>query len=80
MIDATANPYKFNAGVLEALTSAANVQGKDEFQLQAELHQLTGQPVHGALCDLDKKPVHLRPAIDKGEIKGEILKIIGLQG
>jgi len=79
VIDATANPFKFNSGVLQALAGAENIQGKDEFQLLADLSQLTGQPVHRGLRDLDRKPAHLRPAIGKEDLRREILAIIGLE-
>ena len=78
IIDATANPYKFNQAVLEAIAGEEAVTGKDEFSVLQELHRITGMPIHRALKDLDKRPVVYNRVIEKSGIKQAIRDILGI--
>jgi len=78
VIDATANPYKFNQAVLEAVSGEAQTEGKDDFSLLEDLNQVSGTPIHRALKDLDKKPVLHRAVVEKNSLREEIKKILGL--
>lgn len=55
ILTATANPYKFNASVLKAISAGKNYV--EEFAMVEELHQLTKLPVHRALDNLQNKGV-----------------------
>ena len=57
IIDATANPYKFNRAVMESLKGIEAVEEKEEFAILEELAACSGQPVHPGLAGLDKRPV-----------------------
>ena len=76
IITATANPYKFNAAVLNALTTEGGI--KDEFEMVKELNSLTNMPVHNALKELDIKPVLHNIVVETNQlldITEKILKI-----
>ncbi|MGI6684550.1 MAG: threonine synthase [Bacillota bacterium] len=76
MIDATANPYKFNKAVLEAIAGTEAVKDKDEFMILEELNRVTGMPIHRALKDLDKKQVVYHKVIEKDEIREAVKEIL----
>ncbi len=57
IVDATANPYKFNTSVYEALKGKDALSGKGEFQLLDEFSEYSQMPVHPGLKDLDKKEI-----------------------
>ncbi len=57
VIGSTANPYKFNSSVLEALKGKEALEGKDEFVLLEELRKITGQEIHPGLKNLEEKKV-----------------------
>lgn len=76
IIDATANPYKFNKSVFEALKGSKELEDKEEFQILEELSQLTGMPVHPGLKDLDKKEVRHKRVAEVNEIEDIIKDII----
>lgn len=74
--DATANPYKFNKSVYEALKGAEEIENKDEFQILEELSDFTGMPVHPGLKDLDKKEIKHSKVVEISELKDVIKEII----
>lgn len=76
VIDATANPFKFNRSVLEAIKGKEAVAGKDGFTTLQELSQVSGMEVHPGLRGLDKKPVLHDRVCDRDKIKEEILDIL----
>jgi len=78
VLDATASPFKFNASVLEAIKGPAVVREKDEFQILHELERTTGQPIHLALQDLDKRAVLHDRICEKTGIKREVEEILGV--
>lgn len=57
VIDATANPYKFNSSVYAALKGTKELEGMDEFEILQALTDYSGQEIHPALKDLDKKEI-----------------------
>lgn len=73
IIDATANPYKFNKSVLEAIGGTELVENKDEFFILDELNRVSGMPIHPALKDLDKKRVVHNIVIEKDQV-GQTVK------
>ncbi|HEX3030955.1 MAG TPA: threonine synthase [Bacillota bacterium] len=79
VVEATANPYKFNSSVLEAISGEGALQHKDEFQILEELRQVTGMPIHPGLSGLDEKPVRHSQVCDKNEIKGVVSQILKLK-
>lgn len=76
VIEATANPYKFNTAVLEAIKGHTALANKDEFAILAELQQVTGMPIHPGLRDLDKKPVHHEQVSEKDQLRAVVLDIL----
>ncbi len=79
IVEATANPYKFNSSVLEAIQGAGALQGRDEFQILEELHRVTGMEIHPGLKDLDKKPVRHNRVCAKTEIRDVVAGILNLK-
>lgn len=87
VLGATANPFKFNASVLEALQGNWEPGAKGigdgegagtpgEFQVLEELQRLTGLDIHRGLRDLDQKPVRHRRVCQKAEIREVIKEIV----
>lgn len=70
----TASPYKFPAAVLEGL--GAEAQG-DEFDVMAQLHDLTGVPVPPNLADLRQREVLHRDVIDREDMLSYVLEKAG---
>lgn len=76
ILTATANPYKFNASVLKAISNGKTYV--DEFAMVEELHHLTKLPVHRALDNLQNKAVlHVEVTIPQSlqDVVENILKI-----
>lgn len=78
IIDATANPYKFNRAVLQSIGGEKAIKGLDEFAILQELNKLTRVPIHGALQNLDKKKVFYDKVIEKEEIKSAVKELLQL--
>lgn len=78
VVTATANPYKFNTSVLEAIAGSQALAGKDEFAVLEELQRVTGMPVHPGLQGLDKKPVRHKRVCSKEQIRETVQKILQL--
>lgn len=78
IIDATANPYKFNKAVLEAIGGKEQVENKDEFSIVEELNRISGMPIHRALKDLDKKKIVHSIIIEKDKLGETVKDILGL--
>ena len=79
IVDATANPYKFNKAVLEAIAGTEASEGKDEFAVLQELHRRSGMPIHRALKDLDQKKVKYKKVIEKDEIRDTVKEILDIK-
>ncbi len=75
VIDATANPYKFNRSVYAALKDKEDISGMDEFEILQTLSDYSGQAIHPALKDLDKKEVRHKMVAQVNQIE-EIIKNI----
>lgn len=67
VIASTANPYKFNKAVLEAITGK-NIDKTDEFSLIDELSRLTGLEVPKELATLNEKQVRFNKTFEKNEL------------
>jgi threonine synthase len=78
VICATANPYKFNKAVLEAVQGPGAVKDQDEYKMLVDLHRVTGMSIHRAVKDLDKKPILHKSVIEKDALRDEIIKILGI--
>ncbi len=74
----TANPYKFNSSVLEALKGKEEVLNKDEFEILEELEEYTGMEIHPGLKDLDSKQVKHNQSCKKENIREQIKKILSI--
>jgi threonine synthase len=76
VIDATANPYKFNKAVLEAI-AGTEVVSKDEFSLIEKLHHVSGMEIHRGLSGLNSKKVLHRRVVERDELRNVIKEILG---
>jgi len=79
VVTSTANPYKFNSAVLEAIKGKEVLYGKDEFQILDELHLLTGMEIHPGLKDLDKRQVLHELVCEKNQIRVIVDEILQLK-
>lgn len=73
IIDSTANPYKFNKSVLEAISGKEAVENKTEFVILEELEELTKMEIHRGLKNLDKMQVLHKTVADTEELP-ELIK------
>ncbi|UNC92349.1 threonine synthase [Candidatus Contubernalis alkaliaceticus] len=78
VIGSTANPYKFNSSVLEALKGKEALTGKNEFILLEELKRISGQEIHPGLKNLDNKKVNHTISGEVKDIKRIIKAILGI--
>lgn len=69
----TASPYKFNAGVAQAVLGTDNTAGLSEFALLDRLSRYTGLPVPPALAKLKDQPVRHNLIIGCEEMKQAVL-------
>lgn len=76
VVDATANPFKFNTSVLRAIAGEAALAGLDEFAILEKLSGVTGMELHPGLRGLDKKPVLHTAVSEKENLREEIEKIL----
>lgn len=79
VVTSTANPYKFNAAVVEAIKGKEVLYGKDEFQILDELHRLTGMEIHPGLKDLDRREVRHELVCEKNQIRVVVDEILRLK-
>jgi threonine synthase len=77
VIDATANPYKFNKAVLEAIAGPDVVSG-NEFALVEKLHQVSGMEIHRGLSGLKSKKVLHRRVVERDGLRDVIKEILNL--
>ncbi|MEG0874904.1 MAG: threonine synthase [Clostridiales bacterium] len=80
VVASTANPYKFNKAVYDAINQKGSADDMDEFTVSQELKKQTGVEIHRGLQDLDKKEVLHNIAIDRGEMLTTVAKVLGLMG
>ncbi len=78
VIDSTANPYKFNKAVYEAIKGAGAGADMDEFAISEALERETGVPIHRGLLNLDKKEVLHNTVIDRGEMLITVARILDM--
>ena len=71
VIASTANPYKFNKSVLEALDKNQNFDDKDEFELLDMLCVKSGLKIPASLESLKNKDVRFATVCDKELMKDE---------
>ncbi|WMJ24444.1 threonine synthase [Paludicola sp. MB14-C6] len=75
IIASTANPYKFTASVLSAVSSEVC---EDEYEQVAELNRISGLEVPQALANLKQCKVRFEGSIEKQDIKAEVTKVLHL--
>lgn len=76
VIASTANPYKFNVAVYEALREGDALSTLDEFAVSQALSAYTGTVPHRAVCDLEQQPVRHRTVINKEDMAGTVTEIL----
>lgn len=75
VIASTANPYKFPASVLRAISGNAP---EDDFECVDVLQQVTHTQIPGPLAGLKEKPVRFSSVCDKDNMKESVLAILGI--
>ncbi len=78
VVDSTANPYKFNKAVYEAINQAGSSDNMDEFAISAALERQTGVAIHRGLLDLDKKEVLHKKVVKKENMQSAVAEILGV--
>ena len=68
VIASTANPYKFNKSVLEAL-STENLEAYDEFELLDKLSKISGIKIPDSLSKLKEKEIRFTASCNKNDMK-----------
>lgn len=76
IIASTANPYKFNASVLDALGGYDN--NLDEFEMVDKLNKITNLEVPKSLLELKNKEIRFSKSINKEDMKEFVLSTLGL--
>lgn len=76
VIASTANPYKFSASVLSALSN--DINAKDEFSMVNELHALTKEPVPQQLLKLKDKAVRFTESSEKENMDKVVFKMLNI--
>jgi threonine synthase len=75
IIASTANPYKFNKSVLEALTDE-ELDGCDEFELLNKLSETSGMQIPSSLSTLKEKDVRFTAVCDKNNMKSTVSEFL----
>ena len=75
IIASTANPYKFNKSVLEALTDE-ELGGYDEFELLNKLSEISGIEIPASLSTLKEKDVRFTSVCDKDNMKSTVSEFL----
>lgn len=75
IIASTANPYKFTANVLSAVS---NETAGDEYSQIDKLYEISALPVPKELSELKEKKVRFDKSIEKSDIKAEVLRLLNL--
>ena len=76
VIASTANPYKFNKSVLEALIKGASLDDKDEFELLDMLCKESKLEIPASLSSLKTKEIRFNTVCDKENMKAETSKFL----
>jgi len=77
IIASTASPFKFNKSVAQAILSAEDIEGKNEFELLDELSQKTSVPIPKSLKELRNKEIKHDKVCEKSEMKQQVEKALG---
>lgn len=78
IIASTANPYKFNTSVLEALKGKEALINKNEFEILDEIKELTGIDIHPGLKNLNRKKVRHKWTCSTEKVKEKVKEILSL--
>ncbi len=65
VIASTANPYKFNASVIDAISGDGASDGKDEFELLDMLNNISGLEIPASLANLKSMDVRFTDVCEK---------------
>lgn len=76
VIASTANPYKFSADVLEAVTGERS--SGSEFSVVSELSVATNEPVPPQLANLSEKAVRFDGVCERSQMVDEVYKMLGI--
>lgn len=73
VVASTANPFKFNKAVAEAILPMGKADGKDEFELLAILAEQTGLRIPEGLRGLEKRPIRHQRLVKPDEMPSAVL-------
>ena len=76
VIASTANPFKFNESVINAIAGEGACDGLDEFQLLDKLSDLAKMEIPASLGELKTKEVRFKTVCDKEDMKDETNKFL----
>lgn len=76
VIASTANPYKFSASVLSALTD--DIKAKDEFSMVGELFEMTKEPIPPQLSMLKDKAIRFFDVAEKENMEKVVFKMLNI--
>lgn len=74
VIVSTASPYKFTRSVMDAI--GVNTEGKTDFELVDELHEISGVEIPKAIEEIRTAPVLHNRICDKTEMKETVEKLL----
>lgn len=76
VIASTANPYKFSASVLSAVSD--NIKADNEFDMVEELFEKSGEPVPPQLATLKGKSPRFTKVCNKADMKQVVFDMLGI--
>ena len=76
VIASTANPYKFSASVLSAITD--DIKSEDEFSMVEELFEKSKEPVPPQLATLKGKAPRFTRVSDKEDMAQVVFDMLGI--
>ena len=76
VIASTANPFKFNESVINAVAGEGACDGLDEFALLDKLAELSGMEIPASLGELKTKNVRFTTVCNKEDMKSETNKFL----
>ena len=69
VIASTANPYKFNESVINAITGEGSCEGLDEFELLNKLYDISSMEIPASLAELKNKTVRFDSVCNKEDMQ-----------
>lgn len=78
VIASTASPYKFSHSVMEAITGAEDLEGKDEFEIVDALSRLSGVAVPDAVEEIRSARIRHNTECNVDNMKETVKAVLGI--